>query len=123
MDRNCQAFALLNGRPPRGVPYVVKVSVAAEHKDLRTAVLSHYCFVELPVSKHKVLSLANLQGTQRKWTDQSNKTYQSALLNCDGTMVSLIDIELGGTTELPIDKLSDFDRAWLGIPKYEPTLE
>ena len=123
LDESSHVFKQLIGRLPKGLPRMIQIRVAAYDKDLKTKVLSHNCIVEIPLSKFQLSSVVTAQGTDRIWRDQNEKTYTNPFLRIQDKNVLLRTQDPKTPQSIPIENLSEFDRAWLGIAEFEPKIE
>jgi|GEM_PF-3582813 hypothetical protein len=123
LDESSHVFKQLIGRLPKGLPRMIQIRVAAYDKDLKTRVLSHGCIVEIPLSKFQLSNLSTAYGTDRIWRDQNEKTYTNPILRIQDKNVLLRAQDPKTPVSIPIDNLSEFDRAWLGIEEFEPKID
>lgn len=122
LDTVAPLFETLIGNKPKGCPFVVRINVAALTHDLQYRVFQHYCFLELPLSKIHNVTIGQMLGTSRVWTDKNGQSFRGELIKVVDKSLSIKRESADNPTLIPISDLSDFDRAWVGIPEFEPAI-
>ncbi len=134
-------FVRLTGREPAGVPLALDAYVRAYGKDLSVAVLQHVYLIEIPLAEFEQYrrpaptplaavpkpspppaaaqpkpqpapAAADPSAALRTWTDTSGRTIEAKFVQVDGEVAVVIDSR-GRTLRIPLDRLSEQDRAWL----------